>query len=754
MGAAVALWILVPLTLVHILARRNRTLLLFQIAVDIGLVLLPGRLLLRGLHVGSGVPGAAGWGAPVSVTGSPEQSDLPLEFSVWWEEVRRLVAQGEPPWISDRIGGGAPLYANGQMEVPFPLQLPVWVLGAERGTDVMVVWKLELAALGGFLLLRRLGTVPVAAATGALAFGFGLYALSWLVVPLAWVVALAPWSWWALLGALRGNRRQAAVLAALLGVLAGWSVHAETAGFLWLSVAAGGAVLAWGCRRRLLRLGVPLLLALPVAAVGAIPTLLTIADSAKLAASRSGVLYPNAAVDWPLRARAAALVLVPWREGHPAAATWRLPFPHAAVAVGVGAVAVALALAAPVRRRHRRAALAMAVSGGLAAALLYQLPGLSQLAARVPGLGVMTWARAGFLVGFALAFLAALALDAWLRRPHRLRLAVAALGVQAAVVALTLSAPASLRPGVRMTLLLPGALATVAAAPPLAPWAVPILVGFEAVADGWNVLPGSRPPSPPPGIVRELQSRAAAESGRVLATDAALPPNLSARLGLADLRSMDPVRPRALARLHEAMGAAGDDLPSAVTTPWAGLAGAWGVRWLATPPEGLNGPAATGWQEVYRSEAGRLYTNTRVLPALRLASRVVPPPGEASAGAWESVDFATTAVTAEPVSIGGEGTVTSVEDRPWLKTARVHSTGRVLAVLHTPRAPGWRTFLDGREVRALTCNLAAMGIAIPDGEHEARWRYSPPGLALGSVLSLAGLAGCLVLSLSSPRRRR
>jgi hypothetical protein len=143
-----------------------------------------------------------------------------------------------------------------------------------------------------------------------------------------------------------------------------------------------------------------------------------------------------------------------------------------------------------------------------------------------------------------------------------------------------------------------------------------------------------------------------------------------------------------------------------------------------------------------------------VLPALRLASRVVPPPGEASAGAWESVDFATTAVTAEPVSIGGEGTVTSVEDRPWLKTARVHSTGRVLAVLHTPRAPGWRVLLDGREVRALTCNLAAMGIAIPDGEHEARWRYSPPGLALGSVLSLAGLAGCLVLSLSSPRRRR
>ena len=754
MDAATALWTLLPLALVHVLARRNRALLAFQIVVDVALVLLPGRLMLRGLHVGPGVPGASGWGAPVAVAGSPEQSDLPLEFSVWWAEVRRLAAKGEPPWVSDRIGGGVPLYGNGQTGLPFPLQLPVWALGPERGSDVMAVWKLELAALGGFLLVRRLGAAPAAAATGALAFGFGLYQLSWLVVPLAWVVALTPWSWWALLGALRGNRRQAALLAVLLGVLAGWSVHPETAGFLWLSISAGGAVLAWGRRRRLLRLVAPLLLALPVAAVGTIPTLLTIADSAKLAENRSRVLYPDPGVSWPLRARAAALALVPWREGNPAAGTWRLPFPHAAVAVGVGAVAVALALGAPLRRRHRRAALALSASGGVAAALLYQLPGLSQLVARLPLLGVMTWARAGFLVGFAIAFLAALVLDAWLRRPQRWRLAVAALGVQAAIVALGLSAPVSLQPGVRITLLLPGALAIVAAAPPLAPWAVPILVGLEAVADGWDVLPGSRPASPTPAIVRELQSRVAAEGGRVIATGAALPPNLSARLGLADLRSMDPVRPLALARLHLALGAAGSDLPGPVTTPWPGLAGAWGVGWLVTPAGGHAGPSALGWQEVMRSGEGRLYRNPRALAALRLATKVALPPGDAAVGAWESVDFATTAVTAERVSVGGEGTLTVVEERPWRHVARVRATGPVLAVLHTPRAPGWRAFLDGRQVRPLECDLGAMGVAIPGGEHEVRWEYAPPGLALGVVLTLAGLAGCLVLSLSSPRRRR
>src|SRR3972149_1999103 len=64
MDGAVALWILVPLALVHILARRNRALLLFQIAVDVGLVLLPGRPLLRGMHVGPGVAGGAPGGGP------------------------------------------------------------------------------------------------------------------------------------------------------------------------------------------------------------------------------------------------------------------------------------------------------------------------------------------------------------------------------------------------------------------------------------------------------------------------------------------------------------------------------------------------------------------------------------------------------------------------------------------------------------------------------------------------------------------
>jgi hypothetical protein len=753
MDAAVILWIVVPLAVVHVLARRRRALLLFQLAVDAGLVLLPGSVLLRGLHLEPGAPGATQWGGPVGVVGSPEQSDLPLEFSVWWTEVRRLVADGEPPWISDRIGGGAPLFANGQTGLPFPLQLPVWVLGPERGSDVMAFWKLELAALGVFLFLLRLRARAAAATAGALAYAFGLYELSWVVVPLAWIVAATPWAWWALVGTLRGRRADAAILALLLGVLAGWSVHAESAGFLWLAIASGGLVLAWGRRRRVLRLIAPLPLALAVAAIGALPTAWTIAASSKLEATRGRALYPGPDVTWPLRVRAFALLVSPWREGSPVAGTWRMPFPYAPVAVSVGAVAFVLALAAPLGRRQRRTGLALAAVGAGAAALVFQVPGVSQLASRVPVVGVMTWARAGFLVGFTVACEAALGMDAWLSRPRRRRLAFVALAVLLTAVVLRLSARTQVRVQELVALPLPGLAAIVAAAPAAAPLLLPALVGAEAVADGWGVLPGSRHIATP-AIARTLEQKVRLEGGRVLGLGAALPANLPALSGLSDLRDVDPVRPRALARLQLALGAAGMDLPGPVTTPWAGLAGAWGVRWLATPPGGLSGPAAAGWEEAYRDGSGRLYRNARALPVVRLVGAACASPGDPGSGAWEGIDFATTAVMDAPPRLGGGGTVSVVEDRPFRHLARVLASGPVLAVLHVPRAPGWRAFLDGHPAPIREADLGAMGVVVPEGEHEVRWEYSPPGLRVGVALTLAGLAGCLVLSLSSRRRPR
>ncbi len=750
MNYATALWIVLPLAAIHACMRGRRALLVFQVVVDLMLVLLPGRLLLRGMHVGPGTPGGDSWGGAVQTAGSPEQTDLPLEFEPWWAEVRRLVGRGEPPWISDRIGGGAPLFANGQTGIPFPFQLPVWALGPERGTDVMAVWKLELAALGGFLLLRRFGVRSPAAAAGALSYAFGLYHLSWLVVPLAWVVTATPWALWLLIGTLRGRRRDAGALALMLGAVAGWSVHAESAAFLWLALAAAGVILGWGRVRRLRRLGPPAAAALLVAAVGALPVVATILGSAKWAAATRTPQYPDPAVSWLERGRVAAQTLVPWRDGHPGSGTWHRRFPSAAVSVGVGAAPIAMLALAALRRRHRRLGCALAIVGVGAASLVYQLPGVSQMAARVPVIGVMTWVRAGFLVGFSVACLSALALDAWLARPRRRRLVLAAVTVEAAALLLAFTGgPGSVRESAG-ALFAPAAVAALGA---LAPSAVPAAVVAECAVNGWNVLGGAHDVPRPPAITAELIGVGAGR-GRVLGLADALPPNLAARWGLADLRSADPVRPLALGRLHRALGAEGMDLPGPVTTPWAGLAGAWGVRWLATPPEGIAGPAAAGWEEVYRDAHGRLYRNPRALPVLRLAVRSALPPGEAGSGGWEGIDFASTAVAAVPVTAGGEGSIAVTEERPWRHTADVRSRGATLAVLHVPRAPGWRVTLDGRPAELVEVDLGAMGVAVPPGEHRIRWQYGPPLLVPGAVLTGVGLLACLGLAVRSRRRPR
>ena len=758
MDAATALWILVPLVLVHVLARRNRALLAFQIAVDVSLLVLPGLVLLKGLHLGPGAPGAAAWGGPITVTGSAEQSDFPLQLAVWWEEVRRLVGSGEYPWISERIGGGTPLVANGQTQLPFPLHLPVWVLGAERGTDVMAVWKLELAALGGFLFLRRLRLLPAAAAASSLAYAFGLFSLSWLVSPVTWVTAATPWAFWLLVGSLRGSPRAGAGLAVVTGVMAGWSVNPESAAFLCLAIAVAGVVLGLGRLRRVRRLVIPLLLGSAVAGVGALPTAMTVVDSPKLAHMTAGAQYPSPEVSWALRARVASLLLTPWRYGDPADHTWTQPFPAAPVSLGVGCVALTCLVGGAPRRRLRRWVAALGTVGVLAAVLVWQIPGIGHALAHVPVLNATVWVRAGFLVSFVLAMLAGAGADAVLRAGRRARFAAAAALVQIAAVVLALTAQngQARRRSLEVGWLPALAVGLAPALPAAGGVILPALVLAEKCIVGAGVLPGSveSPRSSEPAITQELRRRVAAEGGRILGLGSALPANLGARLGLADLRSHSPVRPLALARLHRALGARGMDLPGPVTTPWAGVAGCWGARWLATPPEGVEGAAATGWQEVYRDRSGRLYRNARVLPAMRLATRVVASPSEPSEGGWEGVDFATTAVTNATLTLGGGGSLTVTEDRPWLHTATVGASGTVLALLHAPQAPGWHASLDGRMAEIVDANLGAMGVVVPAGDHEVRWCYTPPGLPLGVALTLAGLAGCLVLSLSSPRRRR
>jgi hypothetical protein len=608
---------------------------------------------------------------------------------------------------------------------------------------------LELCCLGALLLLTRWRLRPAAAATGALAFAFGLYPLSWLVVPLSWVVAAAPWALYFLVGALRGDRRHGAASGLLLGALAGWCVHPETAAFLWLAVLGSGVVLGWGRVRRLRRLVPVLLLGVAVAGVGALPTLAAVADSARVDAGP--LRYPMPYVDWKLRARAAGLLVVPWREGHPADGTWQWPFPAAPVSLSVGALPLALLGMRRPRRRLRRVAVTLVLVGSAGAVLVFQLPPLAGWLANLPVLGSMVWPRAGFLPGFALACLAALAADAFLRRPAPWR-AAATLATTLAV-AVALAATGSSRGGRSWSAVVPVAVSTPLSGLLGTGWTLPLLVLGERCAAGWGLLPGASASatdnrSP---ILAALRGLAGSEGGRLLGVGPALPPNLAARLGFADLRALDPVRPHALASLHQALGCSGADLPGPVTRPWAGLAGAWGVRWLVAGSDGVPASQEAGWDQAWAGPEGRVYRNHRALPVVRVASRAIEPPGSARDGEWEGVDFASTAVVSGAPRLSGSGEVTILEQRPRQLRCRLSCTGTALAVFHAPRAVGWATWVDDRPAPIVEADCGAMGVIVPAGEHVVTWRYTPPGLVLGSSLTLLGLAGCAAYGLG--RRR-
>ena len=223
----VLLWTVVPLALLHLgLWRFGRELFRFHLLVDVILAVVVGPALVIGgdlnpVRVLEDSQPFREWRFSSDTQDQPTQSDLVLQFHPWWEEARRQLGEGRLPLVSDRFGGGLPLMAHGQIGLWAPVMLPVWVLGPERGTTVMAFWKIELAAIGAFLMLRigwRLRWN--AAALGGVLWASGAFHVAWLLVPLSWVGASLPWLWWATAVVLR--RRIWGVGALVLGVVFGW----------------------------------------------------------------------------------------------------------------------------------------------------------------------------------------------------------------------------------------------------------------------------------------------------------------------------------------------------------------------------------------------------------------------------------------------------------------------------------------------------------------------------------------------------
>jgi len=224
------------------------------------------------------------WSAVEGGAAEPPRNPALADQGTFFYPVYRFVVEswlaGEPPLWNPGIYAGVPCLANPQSGALDPQVLALAGLEAVGGRELFdrgfafLAWlRLVAAALGAWLLARRLGLARLGAATAAVGYGSCGFLTLWLGHSLAHVAPFLPWALWFVEG-LRGRHRarKAAGLAATLAgaLLAG---HPETAATVGLCSAAWALALLREDRRAGTWALAGLAVALLLAAAGLLPFL-------------------------------------------------------------------------------------------------------------------------------------------------------------------------------------------------------------------------------------------------------------------------------------------------------------------------------------------------------------------------------------------------------------------------------------------------------------------------------------------------
>jgi hypothetical protein len=100
---------------------------------------------------------------------------------------------------------------------------------------------------------------------------------------------------------------------------------------------------------------------------------------------------------------------------------------------------------------------------------------------------------------------------------------------------------------------------------------------------------------------------------------------------------------------------------------------------------------------------------------------------------------------------GGSARIVELRSDRVVLEAQLPQQGHV--VLVDAFDPGWRALVDGDEARILRANVAFMAVEAPPGVHRVEFRYRPPSVRLGLILSATGLVFASVASLAGSARR-
>jgi hypothetical protein len=689
------------------------------------------------------------------------QTDVIQDFIPWFEYARAAIRSGELPAWNPYVLSGAPFFANPQTAVAAPVNVPIWILPFGRGLALSYALKLWIAAMGTFALTRALGLKRVVPGLVAgLAYGFLPFTILWLQWPLSNVWVLLPWMVWGAERIVRDGRlRDTAWLGlATAAALAGGHPEsaAHVAGTTGLYALLRLLLTDHGWGERLRRLGLVALGGVAGAlltAVVLLPTLHNFSDSA-YAEGRS------AKGSYHLPLTALRTVLFPDWWGRPSAVELGTPIGNFNErTIYPGAVALVLAAVGLVTTSWRRT-IVWIVLGLIALSAIVGLPPVFQFLSHVPPFDRMANTRLIWLLGLAVAVVAAYGADAVLaaERPGRRILAVCGGAVVVGLLGVVLLGPTfhevrllwnHFRTGtvwpqvisftsIAWFLLLAALVlvavlarryvgATVAAVILLAA----LVLDLGHFSRGYNPMIASS--------FGEFVGSPLHDRGLI----PQLPPDSQLHTGIRDPRGHDPPQPRRR-YYHLWQRAVPDqglsqplDIPGPVTFAAKRLLQLLAVRQYGKPPETTEDPDARRRAFVPESVTG-VAGEEEALDAI-FAPSFVP---------------ATDAVVEGSAPAGSSGSVTFVRDDREHVELRADLDRDGMVVLADQLDKGWTVTVDGRDAEPLRVDSVLRGVRVPAGEHTVSWRYRAPGLTSGLALSAVGLILIVALALGRPRRRR
>ncbi|HKR64921.1 MAG TPA: hypothetical protein VJZ00_14400, partial [Thermoanaerobaculia bacterium] len=607
-------------------------------------------------------------------------SDVSTQMIPWRAAVRWSLAHGEWPLWNRFILSGDILAPSAQPAVYSPFTLLACLLPVALSMTFTAAIAHFLAALGAFLLARELGCREAAALVAAAGFTYASAMALFILWPLAFAWACAPWVF------LGVRRRSFALLTTAFAMLL-LAGHPETA--LHVVALAGAFALTFVEWRALPRLALAGIVALLLCAVHLLPvlemapqTMEHVTRTTMFAHTPRGVSNAEALT----RFATDVFPILPTRPD--------------TAAVGSIVLAIAVYAAIRVRSREKWFFVAMAIFGVLAHS---EWTPLARALQKLPLFDQTLNERFSFGAAMALAMLAALGVEELFRR-ERDRVAFVTMTLMFVALAIgnaLLRDPKYVPVWGKYTMLAELAGLAIAVALLRKPqFLVAIVLLQRVVSDGgiYRTFDAriAYPPIPMLAPLRDVH-----EPFRITGHGNAFIPGTSALYALEDVRgyqAMTFLRYRetySLWCIHQPVWFNRvDDL----TRPFLSFLNVrYAITWDRDPPP-------SGWREVSRQKGSMLIENLRVLPRAFVPREVRG--GNALAEMEHETDFAARAwidgVTNAP---NGPGT-TIVRNRKlgYAIDVTMENDGWLVASL--PAWSGWRATIDGHRTPTRFANHA------------------------------------------------